>query len=456
MNLHALKPGKKFSPRSVFEVNDLCGNNIAQMELMPKVMIGPIIKEIRNHHPLSLVKISQYFKKAYDIFLNEEPDGLSLNSYIENVHKVTGIPFKSVKNSIKELANNLLSLPELILSEIPKGASFIEYDNLHSVGVFWTPKGKILSIIAAGNNPLTHKAWLEALASGYKIVVKPSQKEPFTPYRLILSLLKAGLPEDYVLFIPGNHDVVESIISESDFSLVYGNESSVNQYKNNEKVITRGPGYSKIYWDTMFEENYNNQIKEMIIDSVLSDGGMKCFNTSGIVYKKSNQLHMESIFETILSKTCKGFLDDETDLPLFTKDSAVSISKYLESILSNKDIIRVDNGNKEFFIDFGNGVCAMKPLIIKVKNFTDLLLKFELPFPAFWAYEFEGAIDFSILKNSLTLTIFSDNMSIKESALHDSTIKKVITKPSCPSKSDIMIPHEGYLLSKLFDVKAVF
>jgi acyl-CoA reductase-like NAD-dependent aldehyde dehydrogenase len=62
----------------------------------------------------------------------------------------------------------------------------------------WTRRGDVFAVHASGNHPGVHGLWLEAVALGYRVVVRPSQREPFTPHRLITALRQAGLGNDQV------------------------------------------------------------------------------------------------------------------------------------------------------------------------------------------------------------------------------------------------------------------
>ena len=75
-----------------------------------------------------------------------------------------------------------------------------------------------------------HGLWPQAVALGYRVIIKPSEREPFTAQRLVASLRLAGL-YDYVAFIPCAHKSVETLVEASDLSLIYGSEATVERYK---------------------------------------------------------------------------------------------------------------------------------------------------------------------------------------------------------------------------------
>jgi hypothetical protein len=76
--------------------------------------------------------------------------------------------------------------------------------------------------------------------------VRPSDDDPFTPYRLVTALLEAGLPEDAVAFVPGGHDLVDAIVQACSLSVLFGGQPLADRYASNRSVRIHGPGRSKV------------------------------------------------------------------------------------------------------------------------------------------------------------------------------------------------------------------
>ena len=51
---------------------------------------------------------------------------------------------------------------------------------------------EVFAVHASGNSPGVHGLWLQALALGYRVAIRPSRREPFTGHRLISALRQAG------------------------------------------------------------------------------------------------------------------------------------------------------------------------------------------------------------------------------------------------------------------------
>ncbi|URZ03771.1 aldehyde dehydrogenase family protein [Clostridium felsineum] len=453
MEIRVINPGKTIDSKKTIEINSVLGEKLAEMNIVPRIMINNITRKIRDSRLISLDEISNIFNKASKIFLYNNIDGLDFREYVEYVHKMTGIPIKFALQRATELGESLKEIPSDVKLQAPRGTSIYKYGGENHSGIYWVPVGKVLGVVAPGNNPLVHRSWLEALAVGYKILIRPSEKEPFTPYRLVESLLKAGMPEDSIAFIPGTHDIVDDIIECSDFTLIFGDLSMQKLYSKSNKVIMRGPGYAKVFLNDMKDEGDMCKLEERILDSIISDGGMKCVNTSGIVYHKNYHKNIKRIIENMLDINITGIMDYNAKLPICTRDKAVLMSNFINKLIEDNNIKRIYSDSKDYFVDVGKNICAMKPLILKVEGNSQWISNFELPFPAIWIYEYDENINFNILKNSLSLMAFTKDESFIEKLILEPSIKKIITQENCITGRGI--PHDGYILNRLFTSKAI-
>lgn len=456
MNINAIFPGRKFVSSNKIEIKNLKNQLVAEMDIIPSVLVYKIRRNLLKSEYQNITSIAECFKKARSIFLNDEVDNINYNEHIKNVHTVTGLPLETISKSMLKLADEFINLPKEILEEVPNGSGFIESKvGINRSKVYWVPKGKILSVIAPGNNPLVHRSWLEALASGYKIIIRPSNRDPFTPYRLIKSLLLAGLSEDMIAFIPGEHDITDAIVEAGDYSLIFGNNILVDKYKKLNNTILRGPGYSKLYLDSTSQLS-DDVVENIIVKDVLKDGGAKCSNLSGIIYNSVKKFPVESAINKIINEDSCGWLDKQGKLPLFSLNTANNLYKFLKQLKqTGLENIRFSNLD-DVIIDLGDGICSIRPIVFKLSNLTEKFKNYELPFPTFWAYEInDDDIDMDFLKNTLYLDLISENKMLKYKCLIEPSIKKIVTHFNECSILNSNLPHDGYMLEKLFFAKAI-
>lgn len=454
MDIKPILPGKSFLPRKSVQFTDLRGEYIANIYMVPKVIAGSIVSGMKKKECVDHDALKNVFKKAASIFLEEEIEGVSFDKYVDCVHRSVGIPIKYVFESARLLGNELNRIHEKIEYQMPKNTRFFSNNRHERNCIYWVPKGNVLSVSAPANNPLVHRSWLEVLASGYSVAVRPSNREPFTPFRLIKSLINAGLPEELIAFLPGEYDVVDELVSKSDYSLVFGDATTMNKYSTDRNMLLRGPGYSKVLWDDI-ESNDPVGIEKLIVNSIVSDGGMKCTNTSGIYYNAKNQEQMEALIDKLLRLKPGGFQDLDTDLPLISKINAVKITDYIKEMIKNEKVRRITGDNEDYFVEIEDGICAMYPLIMDLGNEESAITKnFEMPFPAFWIKKFDADCEMDVLKNSLSVIALTDNEGIKNQLILDTSVKKIMTSAMDDVNEDIVIPHDGFLLDNLFYAKA--
>ncbi|MEA2183914.1 MAG: hypothetical protein QOK16_3949 [Solirubrobacteraceae bacterium] len=88
--------------------------------------------------------------------------------------------------------------------------------------------------------------WIEALALGYRVAVRPSTREPLTLGRLISALRRAGMPGHQAIMVPTDHAAADAVIGRTDVTLLYGGQDVVDRYRNRSDILTQGPGRSKL------------------------------------------------------------------------------------------------------------------------------------------------------------------------------------------------------------------
>lgn len=118
-----------------------------------------------------------------------------------------------------------------------------------------------------------HGLWPEAVALGYKVAVRPSTREPYTAFRLVSALREAGFPPHSVTLLPTDYAAADVLVAESDHAIVYGGQDVVDKYGVSARVLTQGPGRSKIL--VTAEVDWREKIS-VIAESVSHLGGTAC------------------------------------------------------------------------------------------------------------------------------------------------------------------------------------
>ena len=88
--------------------------------------------------------------------------------------------------------------------------------------------------------------WIPAVILKVPVVIKPGREEPWTPLRLIQSMIDAGFPKEAFGYYPTDHEGADSILTHCGKGIVFGDKSVTDRYKNNLNIEKHGPGFSKI------------------------------------------------------------------------------------------------------------------------------------------------------------------------------------------------------------------
>lgn len=454
MHMEFLWPGPKYSTRTKLPLMSLHGIPIGETDQVPSIIVSRISDTLKQLPRQELSLIHEAFKRAAHLFEYGVIDGESPQDYVRNAHVISGIPMGTLRAALKDLGQVMSSAEHYLKQVVPADIRIFHGCGTVDSGVYWIPKGKVLAVNAPGNNPMVHKAWIEALAVGYKILLRPSLKEPFTPYRLMKCMLQAGVSPEMLAFIPGDHSIVREMLENADLTLLFGGKSVIEQHRMNGRVITRGPGYSKVYWDG--DAAYGMvQSVEVITHSVADDGGMKCTNASGILLENEKNGALDEIAHQLTKLSAGGLQDPEGRLPIFPLDTAAKMQDYMGQIMEQSDLAWTNRRPDELILDFGDGTAALLPLAFRVNRMNQALLDMELPFPCSWIYAPGEEEKQHIINNTLALTLITDSMELIRKAVAEPSVKKVVVGNRPPWKTYDFIPHDGFMTDHLFITKGV-
>jgi hypothetical protein len=140
----------------------------------------------------------------------------------------------------------------------------------------------VFAVHASGNAPGVHTLWLQALALGYRVAIRPSRREPFTGHRLIHALRQAGFRPEDVVYLPTDYAGADEIIRAADLAMVYGGQDVVDKDTNDPTVFPNGPGRTKILITA--EQDWRDCL-DIVVDSISNQGGMACVNTTAVLYE---------------------------------------------------------------------------------------------------------------------------------------------------------------------------
>src|SRR5215218_8330484 len=220
--------------------------------------------------------------------------------YIKQVSATTGLPYVLVRRNMLKIKSMLASM-ENVLNGLTRNLDWEILDRGfgdsegHPVSFF--PRTQSLGAVLPNNSPGVHSLWIPAFPLRIPLVLKPGSAEPWTPYRIIQSLIKAGAPREAFSFYPTDHAGAAEILRSCGRALLFGDSSTTGMWANDPRVEIHGPGYSKIIIGEDCVDDWE-QYLDVIIASIADNGGRSCVNASAVW----TPAHAEEISEALAKR----------------------------------------------------------------------------------------------------------------------------------------------------------
>lgn len=430
-------------------IADVTGETVAQLSVVPRLFVQRSISALRRAAPMAADERARALQRAADLFAHAAPCGLSADAYRHMVSRVSGLPIAVVRNAtdiIREAAARAYDTAHMAL---PAGAVTQWADPVTRSGsAVWTRRGDVFAVHAAGNHPGVHALWLEALALGYRVVVRPSRREPFTPYRLVAALREAGFGCDQVAMLPTDHAVADDIIAQADLAMVYGGKDVMDKYAGHRTVLPQGPGRSKIL---IAGGDWRRHL-DLIVDSVATEGGTACVNATAVLVHGNPAPLAEALAERLRAIPSLPPEDARAQLPVLQIESARTLERFL---LRSAEGTVPWLGANGIVDELGDGSAVLRPAVFEASRADARQVGIELGFPCVWVAPWSPSDGIAPLRHSLVTTVVGGDDALIEALVNDPTIGNVYTgdRPTCWMR--LGVPHDGYLAEFLMRTKAV-
>jgi acyl-CoA reductase-like NAD-dependent aldehyde dehydrogenase len=129
----------------------------------------------------------------------------SPDDYVAQTSATTGLPYALVRRNMSKI-HGMLAEVASVLAGLTRDLDLRALDtgyaeaNGHLLSFF--PRGDALGVILPSNSPGVHSLWIPAVAMKIPLVLKPGSAEPWTPYRIIQALIRAGCPREAFSYYP--------------------------------------------------------------------------------------------------------------------------------------------------------------------------------------------------------------------------------------------------------------
>jgi acyl-CoA reductase-like NAD-dependent aldehyde dehydrogenase len=394
-------------------------------------------------------------KRAADIFANDTlPLGdtpQTPQNYVEQLSVTTGLPHVLVRNNMAKI-RTAMSEMEQVLRGLTRGMPLEVLDNGHAAGLSFFPRAHTLGVVLPSNSPGVHSLWLPAIALKTALVLKPGSAEPWTPYRIIQAMIKAGAPKEAFYYYPADHAGGAEILRSTGRGMVFGDVSTTKVWANDPRVEVHGPGFSKVILGEDEADNWEQYI-DVIAASIADNSGRSCVNASGIWTPRHAAEIAEALAARLSSVEPRAADDPNAQLaPFANPDIARRISAIIDDGLTEPGA-RETTQHESRVAEFNNCTYLL-PSIVQCESPDHTLANREYLFPFAAVVECPQSEMLRRIGPSLVVTALTNDENFKRELLNSPHVGRLNFGPIPTNRISWDQPHEGNLFDHLYARRA--
>ncbi len=444
--------------------------------------VGLISRDLLRQHEaraalqrFTVAELMAICKSAAPIFLEDTlplgmpvGTGFSLSEhaqtpkdYLEQLNATTGMPFVMGTRNMARVAAVLENL-ESILRGLTRGLDLGVLDRgfgtVNGGAVSFFPRAQSLGVVLPNNSPGVHGLWIPSIAMKTPLVLRPGSAEPWTPYRLIQALVKAGIPREAFCFYPSGHAGAGEIVRSTGRSMFFGDVSAVGTVAGDQRVELHGPGYSKLFIGRDRIANWKDYI-DLIAASVVENGGRSCVNASGVWVPSHAAEIADALAERLAKVEPRAADDDRAEIAPFVDPAvAARISQQIDAGLDEdgaEDVTATYRKGER--LAEKHGATYLLPTVIRCDSTAHPLANREFLFPfvsVVQMTEEEAASAPDCFGPTLVVTALTDDQQAIGRLLASDLVGRLNLGPIQTNRIVWDQPHEGNLFEHLYGRRA--
>ncbi|MBO2454011.1 aldehyde dehydrogenase family protein [Actinomadura barringtoniae] len=407
-SVEVIRPAGDYRSLEREPLTDVTGSLVGALGLAPPLLIRRVLQEMRESPDQPLAERLAALAEGGRLFATATLDGETPEAYCTAQSRVSGVPIRAAHRGLGFIASAAAAMPSILRAQVPRGVKTTMAEAPPGVSAIWTRRGRLLAVLAPGNHPLPHYEWLVAVALGYRVAVRPSRRDPFTPRRLVRALRAAGIDPGHLALLPADHAGAGVLAAEADLALVYGGDEVVRAHAGDPRVAVRGPGRAKTFIgrDVAWRDHL-----DLLVEAVAADGGVQCLNTTTVLVDGDTGPVAAALDERLRALP---------DLPPCDHAAALPVQPV-------KEARRITEAVGGTCTDLGDGSAVLRPLVREVGDGP----RPEMPFPCAWVAPWTPGS----LNDSLVVTLLTGDTSLVSACLDEPTIRSVHRGPSPTTES---------------------
>ena len=379
------------------------------------------------------------------------------DDYVSQVSATTGLPYVLARRNMLKIKSMLANM-QSVLDGLTRNVDwelldrgFGEFDG-RSLSFF--PRTQSLGAVLPNNSPGVHSLWIPAFPLRIPLVLKPGSAEPWTPYRIIQSLIKAGAPREAFSFYPTDHGGASEILRSCGRSLLFGDSSTTGAWSNDPRVEIHGPGYSKIIIGQDCANDWE-QYLDVMVASIADNGGRSCVNASAVWAPAHTEEIAEALAKRLAAIVPRAADDENAQLaPFVDPQVATRINAIIDQGLTEpgaRDVTAAHRDN-ERLVNWNN--CSyLLPTIILSESEHPLAMK-EFLFPFASVVEVDQDEIPARLGPTLVVTAITKDPKLIQTLVNSPRIDRLNIGALPTNQVSWDQPHEGNLFEHLYARRA--
>lgn len=412
----------------------------------------------------SIADLVAMSKRAADHFMHDalpldvgHGGAQSPQDYVEQVSATTGMPWSNVRRNMAKV-HGVLSRVDDVLGGLTRGLDLAVLDagmsdvtgNLLS----FFPRADALGVVLPSNSPGVHSLWAPATVLKMPLVLKPGSAEPWTPFRIIQSWIKAGAPAGAFAYYPADHAGGAEILRSCARGMVFGDVSTTKRWKSDPRVEVHGPGWSKVVIGPDVADEWESYL-DVIVESIVNNGGRSCVNASGVWVTRHADAIADALSERLARVVPRATDDPEAVLaPFADPEVARRISGAIDADLDDnaRDVTAAHRGGGR--VVEAHGGTFLLPTLIRC-DADHALANREFLFP-FASIVHTPAEDLPArLGPTLVLTCLSNDPAFRARCLASPHVDRLNFGAIPTTQIGWDQPHEGNLFDHLYARRAI-
>lgn len=467
IHLPALRLGKPYtSLEKATLVHHATGEPVAEVSQVSGSMIArdlsrgsAVRRELASIPVQDLVAI---YRRAADLFLNTAlPCGdveQSFDEYLNCLSATTGSPRVFCRRNAEKVAYVLANVEE-VLAGLTRGLDLTALDKGYvtqggRTAAFY-PATDFFGAILPSNSPGVHSLWVPAVALKIPLVLKPGREEPWTPFRVLQALTKAGVPASALGFYPTDHAGAGDILRLCNRSMLFGDTNTTDPYKNDPRVEIHGPGFSKVLIGPDQADHWETYL-DVIVECIAANGGRSCINASSVWTPRHGRALAEALADRLAKVEAKPWDDSSAQVAAFANPQvAHALDGMVDAVLRTpgaEDLTLARRGSPRLVEE---GRCAwLLPTVLYCDRYDHPAAGKEFLFPYAAVVECPADEMVRAVGPTLAAMVLTGDSNFERQVLDCPSIERLNIGPIPTTRLTWDQPHEGNLFNHLYRQRA--